>query len=111
MSRYYAFRQEDIIPKNTSEEEGNLIWDRFYLTAKLLGFNVRVTGNNDLSHDILGTKDDFDTIKSLSESVPLQKPKPWEIDNGRWVERIKEEMKVRPGESQVEYKIRINSKY
>ena len=45
----------------------DLMWDKFTSTAKELGFKVRVTGGNFLTHEINGDEDDFIAIAELTK--------------------------------------------
>jgi hypothetical protein len=78
--RRHPFAQEEVVPNEIAEtSKGNYLWNTFDAIVKGLGLNVRVTGCNDLSHDINCSKEDFETIlallKEATEPKPIQPPK------------------------------------
>ena len=66
MAERHAFSSKDITEGGWSTEIKNKMWERFVVTSKDLGFRVRVTGGNFLTHDIDCSKEDFDTVIELT---------------------------------------------
>lgn len=69
--KQYAFNQTEIfmLERRIGETFKNRMFDIFTNTAKDLGFKVRVTGGNFLTHEIDGNKEDFIAIAELAKSI------------------------------------------
>jgi len=67
--KQYAFNQTQIfmLERRIGQNFKDLMWDKFTSTAKELGFKVRVTGGNFLTHEINGDEDDFIAIAELTK--------------------------------------------
>ena len=67
--KQYAFNQVEIfmLEPRIGQNFKDRMWDKFTNTAKELGFKVRVTGGNFLTHEINGNKDDFIAIAELTK--------------------------------------------
>lgn len=67
--KQYAFNQTEIfmLERRIGQNFKDLMWDKFTGTAKELGFKVRVTGGNFLTHEINGDKNDFIAIAELAK--------------------------------------------
>ena len=63
--KQHAFAQELINGTNGNFFVKESKWQKFKLVCFELGFNVRVTGGNFLTHEINGSKEDFETILEL----------------------------------------------
>ena len=65
MSKQHAFAQCLITKGARTEVQANYKWSSFRGICDELGFNVRVTGGNFLTHEIDGSNDDFEAILEL----------------------------------------------
>ena len=69
MREKHAFNQAEILM--LSRRAGTIpkvhMWDKFTNIAKELGFNVRTTGGNFLTHEINGSEGDFIAIAELAK--------------------------------------------
>jgi hypothetical protein len=67
MSDRYAFDQELVYANATNRFARSDSWSKFTKLHRELGFKVRITGGVFLTHEIDGTKEDFETILDLIE--------------------------------------------
>jgi hypothetical protein len=65
MSIRHAFGQEDITGTYGSWFSRESKWQKFQKVYRELGFSVRVTGGNFLTHEIDCSNEDFEIILSL----------------------------------------------
>ena len=63
--KQHAFAQEEICGNSGNFFMKESKWQRFKLISVELGYLVRVTGGNFLTHEINGSKEDFDVILDL----------------------------------------------
>jgi len=61
----HAFEQELVCSTAPNKFARYDSWSKFMKIYQELGFTVRVTGGNSLTHEIDGTKEDFETILDL----------------------------------------------
>jgi len=61
MSKRHAFGQQEVTGASNSNDK----WDKFKRITDTLGFTVRVTGGAYLTHELSGTKKDFEIILDL----------------------------------------------
>ena len=67
--KQHAFNQVEVLmlERRIGDTFKNRMWDSFTSVAKELGFKVRVTGGNFLTHDIDGGHDDFVALQELAK--------------------------------------------
>ena len=67
--KQHAFNQVEIfmLEPRIGQSFKDHMWDRFTRIAKELGFKVRTTGGNFLTHEINGDEDDFIAIAELAK--------------------------------------------
>lgn len=67
--KQYAFNQAEflMLERRSGGVFKARMWDRFISIASELGFTVRVTGGNFLTHEIDGNNDDFVALQELAK--------------------------------------------
>jgi hypothetical protein len=65
MAKQHTFKQEDITSESGSFFTQEARWQRFKRVCDELGYSIRVTGGAFLTHEIDGSKEDFETILEL----------------------------------------------
>ena len=67
--KQHAFNQVEVLmlERRVGETFKARMWNSFTSVAKELGFKVRVTGGNFLTHEINGNQDDFIALQELAK--------------------------------------------
>lgn len=62
----YSFNEAEVLILGRSERDKNIAWGSFVRISEELGFAIRVTGGNFLTHEfIYGTERDFNQVLLL----------------------------------------------
>ena len=63
----HAFNQVEVLMMGRTHGDGDRMWERFTEVVKELGFSVRTTGGNFLTHEITCDSSDFITVLELTK--------------------------------------------
>lgn len=63
----HAFNQSEVLIMGRCKRDSDHMWERFTNVVKELGFTVRVTGGNFLTHEITCDSSDFITVLELTK--------------------------------------------